>query len=98
MLTDVPKIDIWLAMILTRLIEAGAMSLAYLQNSPESMIEDGKAAPFAVVVLEQLKARLGPSKTKELLTASGLDLGSLVPPSLENSEEEIGKMMERLAL
>ena len=98
---DVPKIDIWLAKILSHLVDAGAMALEYLQNVPEQMIEDSCAARFAVTVLEQLNERAGAAKTKELFTASGLDVRSLVRPGLEDSEDEtdeVQKRLERLGL
>lgn len=96
---DVPKIDIWLAKILAQLMESGAMAVEYLQNLPEQMIQDGCAADFAVLVLTQLKGRVGAEKTKTLFDASGLDLKSLIAPDMEGeADETLAKLMESLAL
>jgi hypothetical protein len=95
---DVPKLEEWLAAALARIVEGGALSLSFLQQPPPQMVEDGCAAAFAAKVIEQLKARCGAAKAKEMVEGAGLDLKPLVGPDVEDPAAEVQALMEKLAL
>ena len=95
---DVPKLEEWLAAALARIVDGGALPLAFLQQPPQQMVEDGCAASFAAKVIEQLKARGGAARAKELVEGAGLDLAPLVGPDVEDPAAEVQALMEKLAL